>query len=724
MIIQNPMLHAAFLNKETAPEQLELYLKRLLAEQSFKQYELELGEAASRMMNELAGRWQLTLDSLVLGIWGVLLSRYTDEYELALNFAVMKDGLPSLFSIETVLDEQAGFGEWVRGLQQATVEAAGGSAVSPGNEVAKADFHVYAAAAGEQCVVTFIYNEAVYDRQLAVQAAQHFQCIVQAVAGNPDIALKDIDILTNEERDLLLTAFGGAAFSFSRDKSIHHSFEDQAAAKPDGIALIYEDERFTYREVNENANRLAHWIIGQGVGKEQLVAILMNRGPRMAESILAVWKAGAAYIPLDPAYPLERIKGILSDSGCCLVLTDTEAAPPLLQQEVSCPAAYLDSLQSELERCPADNPNVHVDIHQLAYVIYTSGSTGKPKGAMVEHLGMMNHLYAKTNDLQITGDSIVVQNASHCFDISVWQYFVALVAGGTTLIYPNDLAADPDSLIDCVIADEATILEVVPSYLSVMLEFLESDFREFPQLKALVVTGETLKGNVVKRWLELYPAIPMVNAYGPTEASDDITHHIMNEVPELDTIPVGKPVHNFQIYIVDKGMRLCPMGVKGEICVSGIGVGRGYLNDKVRTEAVFMSDPFTDEAGRRLYKTGDLGRWLPGGIIEFFGRKDHQVKIRGFRIELGEIENKLVNHPDVNEAVVVDLEDEIGTKYLCAYLVGRSGMDTAAVKTYISQLLPYYMVPSYLIQLDQMPVTPNGKVDRKALPRPNAMALV
>lgn len=726
-MIHNSMLHATSLNKEESPEHNRDYWNLFFADQPFEQYELPLGAEISRGLPALAGRCESTMDSIVHSVWAVLLSRYNDAGDITFEVAGMRQAFPEPVAIGLRLDEKMSFREWTRSVGAETELAAARSGLNGENRysqgLAGCDFHVRLVSAGDQLTVKLVYNSSVYAGETARQAARHLRVMIAAVAANPDIALRDIGILTEEEKEEL-RHFNGASYHFPAEKSIHHLVEEQAAAGPERIALIFEEEKHTYGEVNGNANRLAHWMIGQGIGGDKLVAILMQRGPRMAESILAVWKAGGAYIPLDPAYPAERISDIIGSSGCSLVLTDTEAGHSSLFANAPCPAVNLDSLEAELENCASGNPGLPFDSGQLSYVIYTSGSTGKPKGAMVEHLGMMNHLYAKINDLAITGSSIVVQNASHCFDISVWQFFSALAAGGTTLIYPNDLAADPDFLIDSVIADKASVLEVVPSYLSVMLEFLETERRAFPDLRKLVVTGEALKQNVVKRWFALYPAIPVVNAYGPTEASDDITHHVMNEAPQSDTIPVGRPLHNFHIYIVDREMRLCPIGVKGEICVSGIGVGRGYLHDPARTEAVFMNDPFAEESGRRLYKTGDLGRWLPGGIIEFFGRKDYQVKIRGFRIELGEIENKLVNHPDVHEAVVIDLEDELGTKYLCAYLVGRAEIDIESVKAHLSQQLPYYMVPSQLIRLDKMPVTSNGKVDRNALPKPQAMALV
>ncbi|MCP4108165.1 MAG: amino acid adenylation domain-containing protein, partial [Desulfobacteraceae bacterium] len=281
-------------------------------------------------------------------------------------------------------------------------------------------------------------------------------------------------------------------------------------------------------------------------------------------------------------------------------------------------------------------PVIRAKPEDLAYVIYTSGSTGKPKGAMVEHIGMMNHISAKIDLLNVTPESRIVQNATQCFDISGWQMLTALFKGGTTYIYSNDLILDPVEMIRKVVEHRITILEVVPTFLAMLIESFTKDI-VLKDLEYCLVTGEEVKRDLVKQWFDYFPGKRLVNAYGPTEASDDITHYVMDDVPGNSIIPIGKTVQNFNIYIVDRNFRLSPIGVNGEIVVSGVGVGRGYVNNRERTKQSFMSDPFIKERNVRLYKTGDFGRWLPDGNIEFLGRIDNQVKIRGFRIELGEI---------------------------------------------------------------------------------------
>ncbi|MCK4261027.1 MAG: amino acid adenylation domain-containing protein, partial [Halanaerobiales bacterium] len=589
------------------------------------------------------------------------------------------------------------------------------------NKTAKFDLEVNVTEIEQGMLINLEYCTKLFKRDTIERMASHFVNIIREIVANSESGLADIEMISAEERKQLIYGYNDNEAVFSKDKTIYQLIEEYALLNPEQVALRYETHMMTYRELNERANQLAWILKSHGVQKDQLVGIMLDRSPLMIESILAVWKAGGGYIPIDPNYPVQRVKGILEDSGAVILLTQSQFGDAQLTEESTSEIIALNLEEKEIRKQSIENLNIVIDMNSLSYVIYTSGSTGKPKGAMVEHIGMMNHIQVKINDLNLTEKSIVAQNASHCFDISVWQFFVALTVGGRTVIYPNEVAMNLELFIDLVIEDQITILEVVPSFLAVLLEFVELKFRDLKVLKLLLVTGETVKPNLVKRWFAIYPEIKMVNAYGPTEASDDITHHIMEQAPEMERIPIGKPLQNFHIYIVDNNMKLCPVGVKGEICVSGVGVGRGYLNDPERTAKVFTDDPFVEEQGIRLYKTGDLGRWLSDGIIEFFGRIDYQVKIRGFRIELGEIESRLVEHPVVKESVVLDYEDDHGNKYLCAYLASDEEVQISEIKKYLLESLPEYMVPSYLIQLDRLPLNSNGKIDRKALPKPEGV---
>jgi acyl-coenzyme A synthetase/AMP-(fatty) acid ligase/acyl carrier protein len=334
---------------------------------------------------------------------------------------------------------------------------------------------------------------------------------------------------------------------------------------------------------------------------------------------------------------------------------------------------------------------------------------------------MLNHLYGKINDLSIDHQSVIAYTASYTFDISVWQMFAALVCGGTTIIYNDELIFNPGKLIKSIDEEQVTILELVPSYLaSVLQEDIDIPLKH---LKFLLVTGETVSQQLLARWFghQYYKTIPVVNAYGPTEASDDICHYFMYETPVQTNIPLGSPVQNLHIYITDESMHLCPVGVPGEICVSGVGVGRGYLNRPELTAEKFITDPFTED--KRMYRTGDLGRWLPDGNVEYLGRIDDQVKVRGYRIELGEIEHALQQHESIHQAVVVARADLRGNKQLVGYIVPAETFARDVVNAYLKELLPEYMIPSVLLTLEKLPLTPNGKIDKKALPAPDAQGL-
>jgi amino acid adenylation domain-containing protein len=585
------------------------------------------------------------------------------------------------------------------------------------------------------------YNVNLYNETTMQRIVRHFCQLLENALLDVNIPVSQLEMLSQQELNQLLKDFNDNAADFPRDKSIFRFVEDQARKTPGAAAVSFQGHSHTYEQLNKRANRLAQILMAKGVSSDHTVGILMDRGSTMVESILAVWKAGGAYIPLARDYPFQRLMGILNDSDTGVLFADTHALGPQLYKklkenysgiivDVTTTDPPLDNLEAGRGESGDENPDLDIPMYSLAYVIYTSGSTGKPKGAMVEHIGMMNHIQSKIDLLGISEESVAVQNASHTFDISVWQIFAALTRGGKTVIYPDALILDAVKFIHRLNEDRVSILEVVPSYLAVMLdaESAHDDVSLAGSMEYLLVTGEEIKPHLVARWFEMHPGIPMVNAYGPTEASDDITHHVMACAPDpnVERIPIGKPVQNLNIYIVDQYMKLCPIGAAGEIWVSGVGVGRGYLKDEERTARAFMDDPFGDEPGVRLYKTGDLGCWLADGSIEFLGRLDYQVKIRGFRIELGEIENCLVRHSLVKEAVVTDREDAEGNKYLCAYIIGTdafkkdSGIET--LKGYLNQILPDYMVPAYFVVLEQFPLTGNGKIDRKALPEPEVNA--
>jgi amino acid adenylation domain-containing protein len=511
----------------------------------------------------------------------------------------------------------------------------------------------------------------------------------------------------------------------------HQIFEAQVERNPTAVAIVCQGEQVSYQELNQQANRLAHYLRSCGVGPETIVALLAERSIPFAIAILAIFKAGGAYLPLDPQHPEARLRRVIEQSRCQFILSTETFAPTLARTLHECPAEVCPRCITLEEALRASQQNENLPAvstpGNLAYVIYTSGSTGQPKGAMVEQRGMLNHLYAKIEALELSAADTVAQTASQCFDISVWQFLAVLLVGGRVQIYPDVIAHDALRLLQLVELQQVSILETVPSLLRAMLDAQEDKTSEQPQLETLrwlIPTGEALPVELCRRWLQRYPHIPMLNAYGPTECSDDVTHYVISEPPppHQRSIPIGRAIRNIRLYVLDEHLQQLPVGESGELYVGGIGVGRGYLGDELRTAEAFITDPFVPEESARLYKTGDLARYLPDGNLEFIGRRDTQVKIRGYRIELGEIEAILNQLEGVREAAVVVREEEPGDKRLVAYVVLRKGqaITTEEVRKQLKKLVPIYMVPATFVLLEKLPLTNNGKLDRAALPAPQS----
>ncbi len=567
------------------------------------------------------------------------------------------------------------------------------------------------------CSLEYIESKLKNDRVMQLQ--RNLINVYKAAVQNMDIKLQDIDIHSTEDKQKILYEFNNNHKEEDLNMQLYTFIEQHAEKTPHKTAVLYGEQQISYRELNEGANRLARFLSKHKVSTGCIAAIIMDRTPLMLQSILALWKLGAAYIPLDPDYPEDRISSILSDSNCHMILSISQYSNRIADENYQEKVVLLDEKIAEIQDQDKENLYIKNSLDNLAYVIYTSGSTGKPKGAMIEQMGMLNHILAKIEDLGLDSSCVIAQNASQCFDISVWQFFCALAAGGQTVIYPNRVVSDLKQFTQAINKDKVTIMEVVPSFLGVLLEHMEIEKIALQSITNIIVTGEVLPLQLVKRWFNLYPHIKMVNAYGPTEASDDITHYIMEAGAEYEDVPIGKPLRNFNIYIVDNDMNLCPIGVKGEIYVSGLGVGRGYLNNAALTEAAFLPRDIFKNINARMYKTGDLGCRLNDGHIRYFGRKDHQVKLRGFRIELGEIEKALLKLRNVKEAVALLCESLSGDKYICAYLVAQEKLDKFEIRKSLSEYLPEYMIPAYYVYMDKMPLSANGKVDRKAFPKPD-----
>jgi amino acid adenylation domain-containing protein len=571
---------------------------------------------------------------------------------------------------------------------------------------------------------TIGYSTDLYDAATIRQMLGHFRTLLGGIASDPRRRLSSLPLLEEAERQRLLVSWNDTARAYPRDSRAHELFEQQARRTPEAIAASDEDGEISYAELNARANRLARALVARGVGADSIVGLVSERGIGFLTAMLAVFKAGGAYLPLDPRYPAGRLLQVVGQSRTRLLLTSGEFFESMRELagqlgEGERPEVFALESLVEAERVEENLP-ARGRPGDLAYVIYTSGSTGVPKGAMVEHRGMVNHLCAKVNDLRMSEGDVVAQTASQCFDISVWQFLSPLLVGGRVHIFNDEVARDPRLLLAEVAARGVTILETVPSLLSVMTTGESGE--GLGSLRWMIATGEALPPALCRQWLGRHPNVPLLNAYGPTECSDDVTHHVIRQTPEAEAmrVPIGRPVANTRLYVLDGRLSPAPAGVAGELYVGGDGVGRGYFGDPGRTAASFIPDPFAHEPGARLYRTGDLARWLTDGELEFIGRIDYQVKVRGFRIELGEIEAVLGRHPSVCAAVVLVREDAHAQSRLTAYAVAEQGSELSEeeLRGFLKERLPDYMVPSAFVVLDELPLTANGKVDRKALPEP------
>jgi amino acid adenylation domain-containing protein len=573
------------------------------------------------------------------------------------------------------------------------------------------------------------YNSDLFDRATIDRLAVNFQTLLAGIVANPQQHVGQLPLLSTIESQAL-TDWNNTQAEYPLDECFAQLFERQVAATPDAIAVVCKDQQLTYQQLNNRANRWARHLVKLGVQAETLVALVSDRNIDFLTAILAIFKAGGAYLPIDPEHPIDRIQQILTQAQVPLVLTSSRYQSVIDLIELSLEKANLED--TDTLDYSTDNLPVRNQPHNLAYTIFTSGSTGQPKGAMLEQRGAINHLYAKITDLKLTANDTIAQTASQTFDISIWQFLVGLLVGGKVEIIPTEIATDPVELFALVNRQQVSILEIVPSLLRIVLQQIEdgATLTKLTNLRWLLLTGEALPPQLCRQWFAHYPSIPMLNAYGPTECSDDVTHYPIYTAPAAEVIdlPIGRPIGNTQLYILDNLLQPVPIGVAGELYVGGAGVGRGYLNAPELTQAAFINNPFhhpphSPLATPHLYKTGDRARYLPDGNIEFLGRIDFQVKIRGFRIELGEIEAGLSQYPQVRAATVIAREEQAGNQYLAAYIVASSPIETSDLRDFLKQKLPDYMVPGVFVFLDSIPLTPNGKVDRQALPIPDLGAI-
>ena len=580
------------------------------------------------------------------------------------------------------------------------------------------------------------YNTDLFDDATIARMARHFQTLLEAIAANPIQPISELPLLTEAERHQLLFEWNNTFAKYPQDKCIHQLFEEQVELTPDAVALVFEGTQLTYRELNARANQLAHYLLSLGVEPEVLVGICVERSLEMVVGLLGILKAGGAYVPLDPAYPSERLAFMLEDSAVPVLLTQQRLVDGLPQHEAQ--VVCLDTQWEIIAQYSSENTACGVNASNLAYVVYTSGSTGKPKGVTIQHRSLVNYTTAVSIEYEIekcdseallrSADRIL-QFSSISFDASAEEIYTCLIEGATLVLRTDSMLDSIGIFLQKCRDWEITVLALPTAYWHELTAILSKEnFALPPSLRLVSIGGEKALPERWKTWIErVGQQVRLVNIYGPTEATVGTTICELSAAnPALTEVPIGRPIRNVQTYILDQNQQSVPIGVPGELHIGGDGLARGYLNRPDLTQEKFISNPFSNEPGERLYKTGDKARYLPDGNIEYLGRIDNQVKIRGFRIELGEIEAMLAQHPDVREAVVVVREDIPGHKSLVSYLVPHQNPAPTVnqLRDFLKQKLPNYMVPSTFVMLEALPLTPNGKVDHKSLPAPDLNSLL
>lgn len=553
------------------------------------------------------------------------------------------------------------------------------------------------------------YNTALYMRSTVESLLEHLINLFYDALENIEIPICNLTMLSSEEKRKLMVDFNDTSVKYGWPKTIHKLFEEQVELTPGNTAVIFEDRQMSYGELNEKANILAKLLISKGVRPDSAVAVIMDRSIEMIVGVMGILKAGGAYVPIDCEYPSERIDFILKDCSAGILLT---RGGMVKNDRFSGEIIELD--QENLYYGDGTNIGETSRTENMAYIIYTSGSTGYPKGVVVEHRSIFNTLAWRKNCYNFDCRDTVLQIPSFAFDSSVEDIFTPLISGSCLVMIKQEKRNELEYLRSMINKFKVTHFLITPRLYKAFLEDIHQDLKG---LKNVTIAGDSFTENLVKEHLKKLPHVALYNEYGPTENSVCSTVYKF-ESCDINVL-IGKPISNVKCYVVDRNMNLCPVGIPGELCVSGPGLARGYLNLQQLTMEKFVPSPFID--GERLYLTGDVARWLDDGNLEFIGRTDHQVKIRGFRIELGEIESQLLMYEMIKEALVITYEDKQGNKSLCAYYVADAKLSSSELRRRLEPELPDYMIPSYFVYLDKIPLTSNGKVDMQALPRPESV---
>ncbi|HEY4214130.1 MAG TPA: amino acid adenylation domain-containing protein [Steroidobacteraceae bacterium] len=579
---------------------------------------------------------------------------------------------------------------------------------------------------GDSFLLTAQTDRRIDPLQLAAYLCQAVASLVEALERTPERPILSLTILPEHVRHQIVEGHNSKRSEYPQEKLVHRLIEEQVERTPNAVAVVYERHSLTYNELNGRANQLARYLREKGVGPDQLVGICLDRSVEMVLGLLGILKAGGAYVPLDPSYPAERLQNMLKTASPWILLTQEKFKSTLVM--MGCEVIALDDGWQGISR--RDDSNVERYSMQqsqtnLAYLIYTSGSTGNPKGAMNEHRGVVNRLLWMQQQYRMGGEDRVLQKTPFGFDVSVWEFFWTLQTGACLIVARPEGHKDPIYLAKLIDESGVTRLHFVPSMLRVFLD--QQDRGSCTSVCHVVCSGEELSAGLQNDFLVKLPHARLSNLYGPTEAAVDVTYWECDRQEEGSRVPIGHPISNIRMYVLGPNCQPVPIGVAGEIYIGGVGVGRGYVSRPDLTAERFVADPFSPDMVTRMYRTGDLGRWRPDGSIEYLGRNDHQVKIRGVRIELGEIETHLTRNPRVKEAVVIAREDVRGEKRLVAYVTTDSEADAVSLdelRAHSRSALPEYMVPSAFVLLGRLPLTANGKLDRRALPSPDLDAYV
>ena len=546
----------------------------------------------------------------------------------------------------------------------------------------------------------------------------HFRTLLDEIVRDPDQRLDDLRLLSAAEREQVIREYNQTSVRYPQDVRLPDLFELQAATTPSAVAVVFEGEHLTYGELNRRANQLAHYLKSRGVGPDVPVGVCLERSVEMVVGLLGVLKAGGAYMPLDPEYPASRLETMLGEIKAPVVLLQ-ERFGAQLPAAASGERLCLDRDWEVVATQSEDNPSRRLSPENLAYILYTSGSTGGPKAVMNTHGGICNRLQWMQEAYQLSASDRVLQKTAYSFDVSVWEFFWPLMTGARLVVAAPGAQRDPAAQLELFAREGITVVHFVPTMLRAFLE--QEDLNGCETLRDVICSGEALSWELQERFFQRVGA-NLHNLYGPTEAAIDVTSWECRRSERVERVPIGRPIANTQVYVLNQRMEPVPVGVAGELYLGGAGLARGYWRKPELTAEKFVPDPFSQVAGSRLYRTGDRVRWRSDGALEFLGRLDEQVKLRGYRIELGEIEAVLEKVPGVREAVVIVREDEPGDQRLAAYVVlgqDTGKLDIGQLRKDLTEKLPAYMIPAHIVPLERLPLTANGKVDRKALPAPN-----